>query len=132
MKVFKFFCFLLLIFSIFTLPISSSSAKSGQVAPGSSGGKELNVEGTRHRLTGTVTMVDADGGTVMVKGRRGELTFDLNPEKAEIISPGERVRVYYVTTPDKKNVVIRVKKINNGNETEGGKRGLKGLKQSGK
>ncbi len=83
-------------------------------------------DATRHRLTGTVLKVDRNEGVVHVKGRRGERSFMVTPDMASKVSLGERVRVYYLTTPDKKVVVKRIKKINNGEEVTGGERGRKG------
>jgi hypothetical protein len=119
-------CFIFFLFWFSLSPVFSSPSSGGQVSRQSAPGKVEKEEGKRHRLTGKVSKVDVREGIVHVKGRKGELSFRVGPETVKSISPGEKVRVYYITTPDKKMVVRRIKKINNGVETTGGEKGRKG------
>lgn len=131
MKLYRltFLYFFLLWFTV--LPLFNSLSHGGGVSGRHTRRIAGVTEGSRHSLTGTVTKVDAGKGTLSVKGRRGNLSFELDPEWAKQISTGERVRVYYVKSPDKKNVVTKIKKLNNGNESAAGARGLKGRKEGG-
>lgn len=116
--------FVLFFFSI--VPFFSTPSLGGDIPRVPVAEKVKGETGTRHRLTGTVLKVDRNEGVVHVKGRRGERSFMVTPDIARKVSLGERVKVYYLRTPDKKIVVKRIKKINNGEEVTDGERGRKG------
>ncbi|NIO17016.1 MAG: hypothetical protein GTN70_08460 [Deltaproteobacteria bacterium] len=126
MNVFKSFVAIFVLF-FFALAPALTTPSLGEDKPRTSVTEKVkDRDATRHRLTGTVLKVDRNEGVVHVKGRRGERSFMVTPDMASKVSLGERVRVYYLTTPDKKVVVKRIKKINNGEEVTDGERGRKG------
>ena len=76
---------------------ASAAGAVQAIGPGTAAGDERNVA-MRLSATGTVLAVDAAARLMAVQGRRGPITFRLDPkvENAEQIQVGEQVQVDYV------------------------------------
>lgn len=104
--------------SLVALFLLSSPAAAGS---GSSTGKVQHYgKPGKHRITGTVVLLDTSPPSFTVKGRRKTLSF--TSPLPQGVETGDRVRVFYRVGEDKKVVVTRIKKLNNDIALEGEKK----------